>query len=314
MRLPNRHSLLWKLIGLLAVLCLLVVSLQVDVSQRIQEATARLPAPTRQILTDYAQQAEAAWRERGAAGVDEFLNTLRAREQVWAVVVDDHHSLSSQALTTLERRKLDFVRRIDWPVGRPGGRPTFYIPFSDGQSRLVMELPLHLDPRKDNGRWNILLQHVLPASLALLFGVLLYRVLISPLVILRRQANALSAGDLASRVGAQVTRRRDELGELARAFDHMAERLESTVVLQRRLLRDLSHELRTPLSRLRVAGEREPRSGRPAPTPGARSARHGTPDRQHPGAGLAGYRTPIHAGGSGGDGAVVGPVARRRLL
>ena len=35
MRLPNRHSLLWKLIGLLAVLCLLVVSLQVDVSQRI---------------------------------------------------------------------------------------------------------------------------------------------------------------------------------------------------------------------------------------------------------------------------------------
>ncbi|WP_458722767.1 histidine kinase sensor domain-containing protein [Pseudomonas brenneri] len=258
MRLPHRHSLLWKLIGLLAVLCLLVVSLQVDVSQRIQEATARLPAPTRQILTDYAQQAEAAWHERGAAGVDEFLNTLRAREQVWAVVVDEHHSLSSQALTRLERRKLDFVRRIDWPVGRPGGRPTFYIPFSDGQSRLVMELPLHLDPRKDNGRWNILLQHVLPASLALLFGVLLYRVLISPLVILRRQANALSAGDLASRVGPQVTRRRDELGELARAFDHMAERLESTVVLQRRLLRDLSHELRTPLSRLRVAGEREP--------------------------------------------------------
>lgn len=113
-------------------------------------------------------------------------------------------------------------------------------------------------PRQGRGLWDILLRQVLPTCLALLFGVLLYRVLISPLVILRRQANALSAGDLAARVGPQVTHRRDELGELARAFDHMAERLENTVVLQRRLLRDLSHELRTPLSRLRVAGEREP--------------------------------------------------------
>ena len=258
MWLPNRHSLLWKLIGLLAVLCLLVVSLQVDVSRRIYEATARLPAPTRYILSEYSRQAEIAWRERGAVGVDEFLKNLRAQEQVWAVIVDDHQSLSSQALTTIERRKLDFVRQIDWPVGRPGGRPTFYIPFSDGAARLVMELPLHLDPRQGRGLWDILLRQVLPTCLALLFGVLLYRVLISPLVILRRQANALSAGDLAARVGPQVTHRRDELGELARAFDHMAERLENTVVLQRRLLRDLSHELRTPLSRLRVAGEREP--------------------------------------------------------
>ncbi|MFO2465976.1 histidine kinase sensor domain-containing protein [Pseudomonas sp. 15FMM2] len=256
---PHRHSLLWKLTGVLAVFCLLVVSLQVDLSQRLYHASAHLPAPTRQILQEYARQAEIAWRERGAAGVDEFLRDLREREQVWAVVVNERHaSLSSVALSDAQRLRLDFVRDISGWLGRPGGQPTLYVPFSDNTSRLVMELPLHLDPRKHLGLWNMLLQQVLPALLALLFGALLYRVLISPLVILRRQANALSAGDLASRVGPGVTRRRDELGELARAFDHMAERLESTVVLQRRLLRDLSHELRTPLSRLRVAGEREP--------------------------------------------------------
>lgn len=259
MKLPNRHSLLWKLTGVLAVFCLLVVSLQVDLSQRLYHATAYLPAPSRQILLDYAQQAEAAWRERGAAGVDEFLQLLREREQVWAVVVNERHaSLSSVPLNEAARLKLDFVREITGWLGRPGSRPTLYVPFSDNRSRLVMELPLHLDPRRHLGLWNLLLQQVVPALLALLFGALLYRVLISPLVILRRQANALSAGDLASRVGPGVTRRGDELGELGRAFDHMAERLESTVALQRRLLRDVSHELRTPLSRLRVAGEREP--------------------------------------------------------
>ncbi|PKL94289.1 MAG: two-component sensor histidine kinase, partial [Gammaproteobacteria bacterium HGW-Gammaproteobacteria-9] len=101
------------------------------------------------------------------------------------------------------------------------------------------------------------LQRVLPAILAVVVAVLLYRLLIAPLAILRRQAAALSAGDLSARLGPQVTRRKDELGELARTFDHMAERLQGTVAFQRQLLRDLSHELRTPLARLRVAGESE---------------------------------------------------------
>ncbi|MGX8249676.1 HAMP domain-containing protein, partial [Escherichia coli] len=93
-------------------------------------------------------------------------------------------------------------------------------------ARLVMELPQRLNPRKYNELWELLLQRVLPAVLAVVVAVLLYRLLIAPLAILRRQAAALSAGDLSARLGPQVTRRKDELGELARTFDHMAERLQ----------------------------------------------------------------------------------------
>ena len=258
MKLPGRHSLLWKLTGVLALLCLLVISLQADLSKRVREATALLPDSAKLAYRTYAQQAESTLKTQGAQGVDGFLRTLREREKVWAVVVDEHqHSLSTTPLSEQERRKLDFVRPLDWTVGRPGGRPTFFVGLSDGHARLVMELPKRFDPRKHLKLWDIVLQWVLPASLALLLGVLLYRVLIAPVVLLRRQAAALSAGDLGARVGPAMAKRRDELGDLARAFDHMAERLESTLTLQRRLMRDLSHELRTPLSRLRVAGERE---------------------------------------------------------
>ncbi|GFM83120.1 two-component sensor histidine kinase [Pseudomonas cichorii] len=258
MKLPNRHSLLWKLIGGLALLCLLMASLQTDLNRRLNEATERLSEPTKRALTDYARRAEAAWQKHGASGVDEVLRELRSREKVWAVVVDkQQNSLSSQPLTEPELERLHFVRRLDGMVGRPGGVPTFYIPFKDTEARLVMDLPGHFHPRQHNELWDLLLQKVLPASLALLLAALLYRILISPIVILHRQANALSTGDLAARVEPQVAERRDELGELARAFNHMAGRLENTVVFQRRLLRTLSHELRTPLSRLRAAGERE---------------------------------------------------------
>lgn len=258
MSLPDRHSLLWKLVGGIALLCLLIISLHVDVSQRIEVATAKLPESTQSLLSGYAREAERAWKARGTPGVDAFLNDLYEREGVWAAVVGQHdQSLSSTPLRGRERKKLNFMRTLDWSVGRPGGRPTFYVPFSDSEARLVMDLPARLDPRKYNHLWRLLLERILPACLALGLGVLLYRALIAPMVVLRRQANALSSGNLSARVGAQLTHRRDELGELARAFDHMAGRLETTVEFQRQLLRDLSHELRTPLSRLRVTGERE---------------------------------------------------------
>lgn len=256
MTLPSRYSLLWRLTGTLALFCLLLVSLHVDLGRLLMRATSYLPAPTKIILTGYAQEAEAAWQAEGPQGVDGFLLRLRAREQIWAVVVDgQQRSLSSRPLEEAERQRLRFVRQLDGQMGRPDGTPTFEVPFSDGESRLVMTLPERLSPRKYRELWEMLLQRVLPTLLAALLGVLLYRLLIAPLAILRHQAVALSAGDLAARVGPAVALRRDELGDLAGAFNHMAGRLEGTLTFQRQLLRDLSHELRTPLSRLRVAGE-----------------------------------------------------------
>jgi two-component system sensor histidine kinase CpxA len=50
-------------------------------------------------------------------------------------------------------------------------------------------------------------------------------------------------------------RRKDELGKLARAFNQMADRIQTLLTAERRLLQDISHELRSPLARLSVAIE-----------------------------------------------------------
>ena len=49
------------------------------------------------------------------------------------------------------------------------------------------------------------------------------------------------------------TRRQDEIGQLGRSFNQMAERLQRLIVSERRLLGDISHELRSPLARLKFA-------------------------------------------------------------
>jgi two-component system sensor histidine kinase CpxA len=75
----------------------------------------------------------------------------------------------------------------------------------------------------------------------------------TPVRRLRTAAQSLAAGDLSARTGVPVSGRRDELTELMRDFDRMAERLEGLVDSQSRLLKDVSHELRSPLARLSVA-------------------------------------------------------------
>ena len=81
----------------------------------------------------------------------------------------------------------------------------------------------------------------------------LARYLTAPIVRLRAATQRLSAGDLSARAAAMPIRRRDEIGELVRDFDAMAERLEGLVNAQSHLLNDVSHELRSPLARLNVA-------------------------------------------------------------
>lgn len=84
----------------------------------------------------------------------------------------------------------------------------------------------------------------------------------APISRLRRATRQFAAGDLSTRVGAQV-QGKNEIGALAQDFDHMAEQIEDLVGSQQRLLRDISHELRSPLARLGVALELARQEGKP---------------------------------------------------
>lgn len=79
--------------------------------------------------------------------------------------------------------------------------------------------------------------------------------LTAPIRKMRTATQQIAEGDLKTRVGSYFGRRRDELADLGRDLDVMAERIESLITSQSRLLRDISHELRSPLARLNVALE-----------------------------------------------------------
>ena len=88
----------------------------------------------------------------------------------------------------------------------------------------------------------------LAGMVGLLLTYFLSRSILRPVDELIRAARAMEKGDLSQRV---TVRSKGELGELARAFNAMAEGLTRLEQLRQNMVTDVAHELRTPLSNVR---------------------------------------------------------------
>lgn len=105
--------------------------------------------------------------------------------------------------------------------------------------------------------WAIVVIPPSPARLAPFYlivlaavGILYWLVAANIAAPLRRLAavvDRLGRGDLTARA---ETKARDEVGNLGRSVNAMAERIETLLTAERQLLQDVSHELRSPLARL----------------------------------------------------------------
>jgi signal transduction histidine kinase len=97
-------------------------------------------------------------------------------------------------------------------------------------------------------------RYTLPVAVLAALGVtqLLARGMTSPLRSMTAAARAMARGDYSRRVH---TASRDEVGELAAAFNRMAADLEAADTSRRELIANVSHELRTPITALQAVLE-----------------------------------------------------------
>jgi signal transduction histidine kinase len=89
---------------------------------------------------------------------------------------------------------------------------------------------------------------VVAIAVAVLLSFLLTRKVLRPLSAMQRATQRLASGDYAARAPVET---RDELGDLAQAFNRMAAGLEEGERLRRSMVADIAHELRTPLTNVR---------------------------------------------------------------
>jgi two-component system, OmpR family, sensor histidine kinase CpxA len=228
------------------------------------------PTPTRRSWRDLtqvgpnAQKAAEIYDQSGAAALTGALQATEKSSGVSATFFDENgNELSGRTIPpgardlvakALESREIEFNfagqnTLVARPVASPKGQRYVYVahiprpPFQPSFQTLGLRLLVVL-------------------VIGGIFCYWLARYLTQPLLKLRTTTNELAEGNLGARVSTKLAKRRDEVGQLGRDFNSMAERLETMVKAQQRLLGDISHELRSPLARLGVAlGLARQRSG-----------------------------------------------------
>ena len=194
-----------------------------------------------------------ALRHGGRETVAELFQDMprRFRRQVLIVDADGKdlfgHSVPAAALQRARQNIGDTMRarglrRVQLTDGAE------YLLFIPGETR--GDGASHRHPRD---RPPFILWLISAGMTGLLLSAGLAWYLTRPVRHLRNASRQLAAGLLNTRVGPRIGRRRDEIADLGRDFDHMAGQLQSLVNAQQRLLHDVSHELRSPLARLQVA-------------------------------------------------------------
>jgi len=190
-------------------------------------------------------EARTAYETGGRPGLERFMHRFHKVFAGEGVLTDaSGHDLLTGAdesdLLAKARRETRF------PPFRRGG-PVFARVSEDGRYWYFFVIP-----RDRLASWFLLPEHWWVMGVGVVLCYLLAYYLTHPVRQLQRAVERFGRGDLSARAASP---RHDELGELARTFDRMADRIQTLLAAERRLLLDISHELRSPLARLRVAVE-----------------------------------------------------------
>ena len=129
---------------------------------------------------------------------------------------------------------------------RLGDRIIIIEPSADGRYRLIILASPPLDVWAFAPYYALIL-----AAIAFLCWLLAIGI-VTPVREVAAAVDRFGRGDLTTRVPVV---RKDEIGQLAGAFNDMAGRIETLLTAERRLLQDISHELRSPLARLNIGIE-----------------------------------------------------------
>jgi two-component system sensor histidine kinase CpxA len=202
-------------------------------------------APVARLVRFELEEATSAYEIGGRPALQSFLDTLHRVYDARGVLTDEN---GRDLLTNEDRSDLILRarRRVFYQVFR-GGDSTVARASDDGRFWFFF-----IVPRVHVGSWFLQPAHifVMAAAIGLCYWLALY--LTRPVRKLQKAVERFGRGDLSARAESV---RRDELGQLARTFDRMADRIETLLAAERRLLLDISHELRSPLARLGVAIE-----------------------------------------------------------
>jgi two-component system sensor histidine kinase CpxA len=259
----------WFWLATAAIIGVLLLMSRVSEADAQPERASR--GPLSEALSLYAETAARVYETEGPRAFEKFVNRSMEESGTEVYLFDGNgQPLSSQNRQTdniisvmQEARDTASNQRVSRPFE---GRTTWgKSVISAGNRRYVfvarLRQPGLRPPQLPPSRIAVM---ILTAGLVC---YLLALYLTSPVKKLQATVQAFAEGNLDARVAPGLGMRGDELADLGREFDRMADHISALISAQKRLLADISHELRSPLARLSVALELARKNSSPAAAP-----------------------------------------------
>ena len=248
------HRLFWKFflsfwitLILFSAVVMLSASAYIDHLNKQQNVPGRL----NRISQEYAS-AQAQADVSGIDGLSDWARKIDHQDLVPVLVIDTagRDILGRVVSPSL----LADLRRREQHQGESDAPRRLLIRMADGAQYRLMPDFQSVTIGRFLSRPRVITVPLLAATLiAALVCFFLARYLVAPIERLQRAAQDYAGGNFNERVTPSLGNRRDEIVDLARALDNMAERLDTLISSQRHFLRDVSHELRSPLARVQAA-------------------------------------------------------------
>jgi two-component system OmpR family sensor kinase len=215
-------------------------------------------------VSDTVIAASNALESSGRPGLEAWLNDLPSGYPVTVFVLDRSGTdvLGRNVPRRIEQTIRRFSHREDLRREhnrersnlRPA-RPLTQLIGPDDELYTLFAIPKH----SAYGEWMREQSRILMLLLAVMVSAIvsyaLARAISRPVHKLREATVSVADGHLNTRVSDSTTKRKDEIGLLAKDFNSMADTLQRAAEQQVELSRNISHELRSPLARLRVGLE-----------------------------------------------------------
>ena len=254
---PFKSSLYWRLLLWFCAVNLLVLVLGGFLTRRFIEYTTAVEID----WSALAQSADQAYEQGGQPALADWVAQQR-REGVLveATLFENGQPLLPIRLPPSVHDSLPDMLAADRSLVLKPWRSQFMylavepVAGADGQQRQLVVISRSHTRLRPQTREQILFGVQLALSL-LFIGVVgwwVARSVSRPVEAMRAATRRMASGEFTTRVEQRWLGKHDELGQLARDFNAMAERIEILVAHERGVLQDLSHELRSPLARLHL--------------------------------------------------------------
>ena len=271
-----RFGLRWRLaLGFAVILALTLGSVALFTGKAADREVARVQAEQDRVRAGRVVAALAEYHATNGSwdGVQEFVRRTSFQTERDIIVLDSEGRLIAESSPPddrqrgRDRRFFDHEKRLDHPVspehfapivasglqvgsvavaarGRGGFGPLL-LRHDDTPPPLDAEPPL--TRFADAVRRTLTIVGLVAGAAGILLVVVMSRRMLSSISSLTAAARGLGSGDLSQRA---AVRGNDEIADLGRTFNSMADALEHSERQRRTMVSDVAHELRTPLSNI----------------------------------------------------------------